>query len=216
MKRALLPLVGLWILCAGVPAQARTVSIAVETLRLTPVKGAVAVTDAIELTPAPRAPVAVGLFPGARSVRVVSGRARVERGTSRVLVPPGEVLLTLRYLLPAVGTGVSLVRDEPLPVHELWVLSAPGIDFPIELNQAFYDEGTTAVGGVRYHQVRAQNVGPGPMRFNFQVPPGLPPLLMEGALVLMGGMGLVVTGLFLERRSRRPRDPGREPNPLEE
>lgn len=164
--------------------------------------GRLDVTDAIRFATALSSAVEIPTFAGARHL---AGRGFSRPVPGAVRVPPGVASATLRYSVPLPSQGLSVAWKEPLKVSAFWVRTGPGVDLPIELNQAFYPESGAVGGGVDAPLSLARAVPAGPMRLNFEFNPPLPPAFMTGFWEVIGFVTLGVTWLWWARRPRPSR-----------
>lgn len=164
--------------------------------------GRLYVTDAVRFAAALSSAVEIPTFAGARNV---SGRGFSRAGPGAVRVPAGATGASLRYSVALPAQGLSVAWKEPFAVSAFWVRTGPGVDLPIELNQAFYPESGTAGGGVDAPLSLARAVPAGPMRLNFEFNPPLPPAFMTGLWEVLGFVALGVTWLWWARRPRSSR-----------
>lgn len=163
------------------------------------------VTDAVRFAfPLTRA-TDLPMFSGAEDL---SGAGYVRQTPTVAVVPQGATGATLRYALPLPSQGLSTVWRQPLPIAAFWLRTGPGVDLPIELNQAFYPEGAAAGGSTDAPLSLARNLPAGPMRLNLEFTPPPPSAFIEGFLEILA---FVVVGLGWMWWARRPRRQGLEP-----
>lgn len=107
---------------------------------------------------------------GAQGLSVPAGASAVV-ARAAFAPPSGGHLAEVRYTLP-LGQAKGLVLRLRIPVRltSLWVLTGPGVELPIVLNQAFFAEGTTEQLGVTYQAFAAGGVGPGSVTLRLEVP----------------------------------------------
>lgn len=164
--------------------------------------GRLDVTDAMRFATPLSAAIEIPTFDGARHL---AGRGFSRALPGAVRVPAGATGATVRYSLPLPSQGLSVAWKEPLEVSAFWIRTGPGVDLPIELNQAFYPESGTAGGGVDAPLSLARAVPAGPMRLNFEFNPPLPPAFTTGFWEVIGFVALGVTWLWWARRPRPSR-----------
>lgn len=157
------------------------------------------ITDAVRFATALSSAVELPTFVGARDL---SGRGFSRPAPGAVLVPPGVGSATLRYTVPLPSQGLSVAWREPLAVTAFWVRTGPGVDLPIELNQAFYPEGASAGGGIDAPLSLAREVPAGPLRLNFEFSPPLPTAFTAGFWEVFGFVAIGVTWVWWARRPR--------------
>jgi hypothetical protein len=114
--------------------------------------------EVFQIVSSPR-PRVFPLLEGARGASVPPGAAAV-LGSGGVSPPEGLAEAEVRYTVPTGASGALLTLRLPTRL-DLFVLTGPGITFPIVLNQAFFAQGSTIQLGTSYRVYAAAGQGPG-------------------------------------------------------
>lgn len=178
-------------------AAPHSVSVRQEVLSVRLGDAGLVIDDTIVFSTLVALPVRLPLLPGARHLH---GTGFSSVGTGSVVAPAGVRSVTLYYAAPLPSQGLSVTWWLPGPTQTFVVETGPGVALPIELNQAFYPQGTSGGGGAAPVST-ARHLAGGPMRLNFEFTPPAPPVFYYGYAEMLAA---VVIGVFLVWWWRRP------------
>lgn len=182
---------------AQVAAASDTVTVRREVLSVRLVAGGLAVRNTVTFSGSVASPVRIPLLPGARHLQ---GTGFSSAGTAWVVAAAGVGSVTLHYRTALPSQGLSAAWWLPGPTQAFVVDTGPGVSLPIELNQAFYPQGTSGSGTAAPVSI-AHHLAGGPMRLNFEFTPPAPPVFYYGYVELLAA---VVIGVILVWWWRRP------------
>ncbi|MCL6595694.1 MAG: hypothetical protein K6V73_05710 [Firmicutes bacterium] len=201
----LLLTLALWVSPSGAAAP-HVPTIRREVLSVRLADGGLVVVNTVTFSARVASPVRIPLLPGARGVH---GAGFSPAGMDSVAIRSGADSVTLRYGTALPSQGLSVAWWLPGPTQEFVVETGPGVSFPIELNQAFYPQGTGGSGDAAIVSI-ARHLSGGPMRLNFEFTPPAPPVFYYGYAEMLTA---VVIGVFLVWWWRRPAADAEAPLP---
>lgn len=139
------------------------------------------------------------LLPGAKDVSVPGGATAVVLNGS-MAIPTGSGQAEVEYQLPLTAHGLSVLLPVLTPTHMVFVLVSDGVNFPIVLNQAFFEEGTSTSPSVgKTFSVYVAQDPKGSFRLNLEPAPPGPAASLEWLWLLL----FVPIAIYLTTRVTR-------------